>query len=91
MKTIKLTESQLKKLVNKILKEDTNTQPIKRIWGKYGGDQGFCSDFNYNKIYPYDEDVLKVQQEINQTQGETVVKEDGKLGPKTKDFICSKD
>jgi hypothetical protein len=54
---------------------------------KYGE---FCGTKDWNKIYPYDENVKKYQIETNSQHGKKVVKEDGILGPDTKSWICYK-
>ena len=112
-KIIRLTESDLMRLVKRVIKEQeqkfpmdgkphkfgtgmpTNTGPATKTTNdyfdlmvkKYGE---FCGTKDWNKVYPYDENVKKYQIETNRQHGKKVVKEDGILGPDTKSWICYK-
>lgn len=50
---------------------------------------GLCDGSGMKKVFPYDEEVKKLQVLINKGEGKPIVKEDGMLGPLTKQYICS--
>ena len=94
-KIVRLTESDLIRLVKRVISEENSQYKkeydnrIQVLFRKFGENK-ICGDGNMDSVNKYDEDVKQYQIILNKYYGGPKVREDGKLGPETRNYACSR-